>query len=88
MRGLSAKREAVTRRATLIGVSAALAVLAICSPALAQNDDCLLCHQDSELTGTRGKAEFSAYVDAALLQSSVHRDLDCVMCHQDLDGVE
>jgi predicted CXXCH cytochrome family protein len=88
MRGLSAKREAVTRRATPIGVSAALAVLAICSPALAQNDDCLLCHQDSELTGTRGKAEFSAYVDAALLQSSVHRDLDCVMCHQDLDGVE
>jgi len=72
-------------------VALALAVTALVAqaPALAQaNEDCLICHADPDLTGTRDDKEISVHVDAETFASSVHGDLDCVYCHADLAGAE
>jgi len=75
---------------TLLIAGLAAAILLAGAPvALAQsNDDCLMCHEDSSLRGTRGGREISVHVDAKILASSVHRELECVSCHQDLAGSE
>ena len=52
------------------------------------NEDCLMCHEDSSLTGVRNGREISVHVDAAGLEASAHAGFDCVTCHQDLDGAE
>jgi cytochrome b subunit of formate dehydrogenase len=46
------------------------------------NEDCLTCHGDKSLTkeDSTGK-EISLYVDEAIFQQSIHRDLSCVGCH-------
>ncbi len=66
------------------------AALAAAAPgARAQsNDDCLGCHSDPSLTGTRGGKTISVGVDAKKLAGSVHGSLDCIACHQDLAGSE
>jgi predicted CXXCH cytochrome family protein len=63
-------------------ISAAVCILA------QANDDCLMCHEDPDLTGTRDGQEIAMDVDAADYAASVHADLDCVMCHQDLADTE
>ncbi len=47
--------------------------------------DCLECHEDKELTKTNatGKA-ISLFVDAKLLQLSVHKTNSCAACHTDI----
>jgi len=50
-----------------------------------ENETCLECHSDKELTTTRGKREVSMFVDSKLLAASVHADNDCVACHVDAD---
>jgi cytochrome b subunit of formate dehydrogenase len=67
-----------------------LVLIALClTPAAAQeNDDCLLCHSDADLTGTRGSKEISVYVDAEAYTGSKHGEMDCVFCHADLAGAE
>ena len=68
---------------------AAVVVLNLPGPALAQeNADCLMCHEDPELKGTRNGTEASMFVDPAQFQGSVHGALDCINCHTDLEGVE
>lgn len=52
------------------------------------NDDCLMCHEDESLTGTRGGEEISVHVSPSILDRSVHSGMDCVMCHMDLAGTE
>ncbi len=75
---------------TLTGLAVALLVAGVLSPPASaqENEDCLVCHEDPDLTGTRDGREISVHVDAKLLAGSVHRDLDCVMCHMDLSGTE
>ncbi len=53
------------------------------------NETCLSCHSDPELTGTdpNGK-EVSMFVDSLKFSQSIHADLSCIDCHQDLEGVE
>jgi cytochrome b subunit of formate dehydrogenase len=63
-----------------------LAVLLSMGAWAQENDDCLMCHGDDELSGMRDGAEISMYVDGAALGESMHADLECVMCHQDLSG--
>jgi cytochrome b subunit of formate dehydrogenase len=66
-----------------------LALLALPRTGSAQeNDDCLSCHEDSEMTGERDGREYSVFVDPDLFAHSVHADLDCISCHAFLDGVE
>ncbi len=75
------------RRVVRLAVVVALAVGGGTSAALAQaNDDCLMCHEESDLTGTRNGQEISVFVDAEDFAASVHAEMDCVMCHQDLDS--
>jgi hypothetical protein len=51
-------------------------------------DDCLMCHEDKALKGTKNGRSFSVFVDTKKLDSSIHSDLDCIMCHADLEGTE
>ena len=47
-------------------------------------DDCMMCHEDSDLTGERKGREFSVYVDLEEFSGSVHADFECIDCHADL----
>lgn len=60
-----------------------------CGPAGAQSvDDCLMCHDDPDLTVERDGHEVSLAIDPGQYTASVHADLECIDCHTDLDGVE
>lgn len=48
-------------------------------------DDCLMCHDDNQLKGTRNGKEYSVYVSDSRFSNSVHKELDCLDCHQDID---
>lgn len=49
------------------------------------NDDCLMCHSDTDLTMTKGKKEVSLFVDDKIINRSVHSKLNCVSCHAGFD---
>ncbi len=68
----------------------ALLCLSLLSPPLPaqENDECLMCHDDSDLTGFHGEVEFPVYVDPKLFGDSAHADMDCVDCHIDLIGID
>lgn len=53
-----------------------------------ENDDCLMCHEDTELTKVRDGREVSLYIDPAKFEKSVHGEMECIYCHTDLDGAE
>ncbi len=56
-------------------------------PAVAQeNQTCLECHSDHDLTGERDGKEISVFVDSEMFGRSVHADLQCIACHSDLEG--
>ena len=50
------------------------------------NSDCLMCHEDKTLTGTRNGKTISVFVNEKKLSSSVHSGIDCISCHVDLEG--
>ena len=49
---------------------------------------CMECHGEKDITAQRDGEEVSAFVDLGVFARSVHADLACTDCHQDLDGVE
>jgi cytochrome b subunit of formate dehydrogenase len=51
-------------------------------------EDCLMCHSDNTLKGSRNGKSFSAYVDEKKFAASVHADLSCIGCHADLEKKE
>ena len=53
------------------------------------DDDCLSCHEDQDLTGInlRNK-EVSMFVAADAVSGSIHDGMSCIDCHTDLDGVD
>ncbi len=53
-------------------------------------DDCLVCHDDTELTKNRRDRVVSLYVDLDRFEASVHgqEGFSCVDCHQDLEGFD
>jgi len=56
------------------------------TPTLAQdNDNCLECHSDAELTGTFAGEDISVFVSEDAYAASTHNDMACVECHADLD---
>ncbi len=58
-------------------------------PLRGQEDaDCLACHEDRSLTGTRGGRAIPVYVDASAHAGSVHGSNGCISCHADLAGAE
>ena len=63
-----------------------LLILLTISAAFGQsNEDCMMCHEDPELTTERNGRTISMFVNLNPLMSSVHKDVDCVMCHEDAD---
>ncbi len=54
----------------------------------AENEACMECHSDPELTTERGGQEISLYVNEKVFASSVHGDVECVSCHADADVEE
>jgi cytochrome b subunit of formate dehydrogenase len=53
-----------------------------------ENSDCLGCHADHSLTGSRQGRSMSVFVDERAFAASAHSSLQCTSCHADLDGVE
>jgi cytochrome b subunit of formate dehydrogenase len=83
---MSAPRPSSNARTVRLLLCAAACLALGALPGIAQdNDMCLMCHEDTELTGRRAGDEISVHVDARDYASSVHAQLDCVTCHQDLD---
>jgi len=66
-------------------------LVSTCGVAAAQElDDCLICHDDEEMTKVRGERVVSLYIDLELYERSVHgrEELTCVDCHEDLMGLD
>ena len=49
----------------------------------AQNDDCIMCHSDQELTFERNGKEISLFISEDKFSKSIHGELDCIDCHND-----
>jgi len=77
-------------RRPLVLVGGILLFLVLIAPvAWAQeNEDCLMCHEEPDMTGERGGQEISVYVDPRAYARSVHGEMECILCHMDLDGVD
>lgn len=53
-----------------------------------ENDDCMNCHDDKSLKGTKYGKTVSMYVNPKHQLSSLHASVKCVDCHSDLNGVD
>lgn len=53
-----------------------------------ENGDCLMCHEDKTLKGTKHGRTISVFVDAKKLETSVHGEVACIDCHVDLAGTD
>ena len=49
-----------------------------------ENEECIVCHEDAELTGERSGNEIKVFVDPETYQKSIHADFACIDCHMDL----
>jgi len=47
------------------------------------NEDCLMCHEDPEMTMERNGKNVSIYTNPGVLQKSVHKRIECTSCHKD-----
>ena len=64
-----------------------IASLICCAPLLAQEaDDCLMCHEDEDLTKVRDGRVVSLYFDLPAYEASIHGQagLTCIACHTDI----
>lgn len=52
------------------------------------NDDCMMCHEDPDLTGTVDGRDVSVYIHLKDFEESMHGAFECVDCHQDLIDAE
>lgn len=53
-----------------------------------ENEDCMMCHNDKELSKKRGNRIVSLFVDEGKIKNSVHKAIKCVNCHSDLKDAE
>jgi len=80
--------QRITTMWALVGIL--LLIAAGPGKVLAQdNETCLACHSDPDLTGLDAHGnEVTMFVAEASVDSSVHAGFACVDCHQDLAGAE
>ncbi len=63
--------------------------LLITSPSVfSQNEVCMDCHSDNELTMERAGKEISIFVNSDHYYASIHADMECIDCHEDFDAEE
>ena len=74
----------------LLGSFMALGLLAAPSARGQDADECLMCHEDQDLTKNERGRVVSLFVDIDGFRNSIHgrEDLECVDCHEDLAGFE
>jgi predicted CXXCH cytochrome family protein len=66
------------------GLALLLPALLLLNTAIAQgDDDCLMCHEDPDLTTIRRGRTISLYVNPNILKNSVHEGIECASCHPD-----
>lgn len=65
-----------------------LTVLILQNTLLSQDDVCVECHDDPELSNIEGGIKHSLYVNFSMLGKSVHAGLSCTDCHSSLEGIE
>ncbi|MFN4112025.1 MAG: hypothetical protein ACK4G1_07085, partial [Ignavibacteria bacterium] len=53
-----------------------------------ENEDCMMCHNDKELSKKSGNRIVSLFVDEGKIKNSVHKEIKCVNCHSDLKEAE
>jgi hypothetical protein len=86
-RSLVFERRVVSAWLGLLGAVALLGLAG--APAGAQeNEECLACHGDRDLTTERNGREVSLYVSERGFGGSVHEPMTCVGCHMDVAGME
>lgn len=49
------------------------------------NEDCLMCHEDPDLTKERDGKTISLFIDTTSFHGTVHERVDCISCHIDAD---
>ncbi|RPI06577.1 MAG: hypothetical protein EHM64_02540 [Ignavibacteriae bacterium] len=79
-----------TRR-PLLRFSLPVAVLLFCCSALLaaqENAECLACHNDKSLTGSKKGKPIHVFVDEQKFGGSSHAKLACIDCHTDVAGKE
>ena len=47
------------------------------------DEDCMMCHEDKEMTGTIRGRTISMFVDTTIFSKSVHHSNTCLSCHTD-----
>jgi cytochrome b subunit of formate dehydrogenase len=47
------------------------------------NEDCMMCHEDKEMTGMLHGKTVSMFVDTSIFAGSVHHSNSCLSCHAD-----
>ncbi len=52
------------------------------------DEDCMMCHEDPELTAERNGKTVSMFVKTSALERSVHKDVRCIDCHDDVNTDE
>jgi hypothetical protein len=72
----------------LLGTLVLVAVLPGATVVAQENEDCLACHGDRDLTTERNGRTVSLYVSEGKFAGSVHEPMTCVGCHMDLAGME
>ncbi len=58
------------------------------SAAAQTKEDCMMCHDDKDMTMEKNGRELSLYVDDNVLNRSIHKNLNCVTCHTGFDPFE
>jgi len=73
----------------MIGLVAGALCLVSAPAAMSQsNDDCMMCHEDPDLTKERDGREILLMIDLDKYAGSVHGEMDCIDCHGDLMDAE
>ena len=52
---------------------------------VADDDDCMACHEYPDLVSEAGKSPKSVFIDISILKNSIHKDFECINCHSDVD---
>ena len=52
------------------------------------DEDCMMCHEDKDLTAERYGKTVSVFVNQSLLLKSAHYKVECISCHKELAGSE
>lgn len=52
------------------------------------NEDCMMCHEDKDLTTVRNGRTVSVFVQQSIVNNSVHKNVACAACHADANVEE